>query len=156
YNFLLPLANDTLTRSLARVAATSVVNVVQPRTFREARPGLTLFFDRTDVDGSLQGVFLKLGEDDEPESRIVVARPGTLNLEGDRLWLDLASSTLHDYDTEDPSRYRTNFSQTHRILIAGDIGTQAQTSYEKAPRAQSITELVATARKARSTSMETY
>jgi len=156
YNFLLPAANETLTRSLARVAATSVVNVVQPRTFREARPGLTLFFDRTAPDGSLEGVFLKLGEDDEPESRIVIARRGTLNLEGDRLWLDLTSSTLHDYDSADPSRYRTNSSQTQRFLVAGDIGTQLQATYEKAPRAQSIAELLVTARKARKTSMDTY
>jgi LPS export ABC transporter permease LptG len=132
------------------------VNVVQPRTFREARQGLTLFFDRTDADGSLQGVFLKLGEDDEPENRIVVARRGALNLEGDRLWLDLASSTLHDYDTQDPSRYRTNFNQAQRILIAGEVGATLQASYEKAPRAQSIAELVVTARKAKANSMDTY
>src|SRR6266496_1866474 len=51
YNMVLPAANDVLTRSLTRVAATSVVNVVRPRTFREARSGVTLYFDRTAADG---------------------------------------------------------------------------------------------------------
>ena len=58
YNLVLPAANETLSRSLARVAATSVVNVVQPRTFREIRSGLTLFFDQTAPDGrSLRASF---------------------------------------------------------------------------------------------------
>jgi LPS export ABC transporter permease LptF/LPS export ABC transporter permease LptG len=157
YNFVLPPANDALTRSLARVAATSVVNVVQPRTFREAQPGLTFFFDRTGADGSLEGVFLKFGEGDEPEDRVIVARRGALNLEGDRLWLDLTSSTLHGYDRDDPSRYRTNFNQTQRILIAGRIGNpEAVASYEKPPRAQSIRELLSTARASENRSTETY
>jgi LPS export ABC transporter permease LptF/LPS export ABC transporter permease LptG len=157
YNFLLPWANETLSRSLARVAATSVVNVVQPRTFREVRPGLTFFFDRAAPDGALQGVFLKFGEGEEPENQIIVARFGALHLEGDRLWLDLTSSTLHGYDKEDPSRYRTNFNQTQRILIAGEIGNpEADTSYEKPARSQSIRELLQTARKAEKKSTETF
>ena len=157
YNFVLPVANDALSRSLARVAATSVVNVVSPRTFREVRPGLTFFFDRVAPDGTLQGVFLKLGEGDEPENQIIVARGGALNLEGDRLWLDLTSSTLHGYNSDDPSRYRTNFNQTQRILIAGEIGNlEAQTSYEKPARSQSIPELLQTARNAKAHSTETF
>src|SRR5712692_2888048 len=122
YDFVLPAANDRLSRAVARVAATSVVNVVAPRTFREARPGLTLFFDRTGADGrTLEGVFLKLGEEGDPDNRVVVAREGALHLEGDRLWLDLNSSTLHDYEKDDPSRYRTNFNLRQRILLAGDL-----------------------------------
>lgn len=157
YNFVLPLSNDALTWRLARVAATSVVNVVQPRTFREAHPGLTLFFDRTAPDGSLEGVFLRVGEGDEPEDQIIVARRGSLNLEGDRLWLDLTSSTLHGYNREDPSHYRTNFNQTQRILVAGEVGSlKAQVSYEKPARSQSIRELLATARKAQSRSVDSY
>src|SRR5688500_16114303 len=90
YNLVLPRANDELTRSMARVAATSVVNLVQPRTFREPRPGVTLFFDRVGADGrSFEGVFLKLGEDDGRTSRVVVARKGALALEQGKLWLDL-------------------------------------------------------------------
>jgi len=158
YNVVLPRANDTLTREMARVAATSVVNVVHPRTFREVRSGMTLFFDRTGADGrSLEGVFLKLGEDDEHKDQVIVARRGALSLEGDNLWLDLTSSVLHDYDPSDPSRYRTNRNQTQRILIAGDVGNPAgQVSYQKGLRAQSLRELFATAARVRGKSAEDY
>ncbi len=159
YNFVLPSANDRLSRSMARVAATSVVNVVQPRVFREVRPGLTLFFDRSAADGrSLEGVFLKLGEEYEPDSRIIVARRGALNLEGDNLWLDLYDSALHDYDKDDPARYRTNFNRTQRILVAGDIWNSpaAQISYDKSLRSQSLWELLRTARKVRASSAVNY
>src|SRR5450432_438353 len=75
YNLVLPRSNETLTRETARVASTSIVNVVHPRTFREVRSGLTLFFDRSAPDGrSLEGVFLKMGEEDEKTSQIIVAR----------------------------------------------------------------------------------
>jgi lipopolysaccharide export system permease protein len=80
-----------------------------------------------------------------------------LHLEGDRLWLDLTSSTLHGYHKEDPSRYRTNFNQTQRILIAGAIGShEADTSYEKPARSQSIRELLQSARKAEKKSTQTF
>lgn len=159
YNLVLPRANDALSRSMARLAATSVVNIVQPRVFREARPGLTLFFDRTATDGrTLEGVFVKLGEEYEKDNRVIVARRGALTLEGDRLWLDLFSSTLHDYDPADPSRYRTNRNQAQRILVAGDIGTSptAQISYEKSLRSQSLGELLETARRMRTQSAENF
>ncbi len=159
YNVVLPRANETLTRNLARVAATSVVNVVQPRTFREVRPGLTLFFDRTATDGrSLEGVFLQIGDEDERKTQIIVARRGTLNLEGDHLWLDLVSSTLHDFDPADPSRYRTNRNETQRILLAGDVGNPASTrvSYDKALRSQSLSELFATVRARRDLPPDKY
>ncbi len=159
YNAILPISNEALSHSMARVAATSVVNVVQPRTFREVRPGLTLFFDRTGADGhSLEGVFLKLGEESEHDNRLIVARRGRLTLEGNRLWLDLFSSTLHDYDASNPSRYRTNRNDTQRILLAGDVGNSpmAQVSYEKALRSQSISELLATARRMRQQSPENF
>jgi LPS export ABC transporter permease LptF/LPS export ABC transporter permease LptG len=156
YNFVLPPANETLTRSMTRVAATSVVNVVHPRVFREVRPGVTLFFDRTGEDGrSLEGVFVKLGDDLELK-RIIVARRGALTLEGDRLWLDLFSSTLHDFDSADPARYRTNRNQTHRVLIAGDLGGSANVSYDKSLRSQSIAELLDTARRVRARAPENY
>ncbi len=158
YNVVLPRANDTLTRNLARVAATSVVNVVQPRTFREVRPGLTLFFDRTSPDGrSLEGVFLQIGEE-EKSQQIIVARRGTLNLEGDHLWLDLVSSTLHDFNPADPSRYRTNRNETQRILLAGDVGNpvSTQVSFDKALRSQSLSELLATVREGSKLPPEQY
>jgi len=159
YNVVLPRANDTLTREMARVAATSVVNVVHPRTFREVRSGMTLFFDRTGPDGrSLEGVFLNLGEDDDHKDQVIVARRGALSLEGDNLWLDLTSSVLHDYDPSDPSRYRTNRNQTQRILIAGDVGNPAAAgvSYQKGLRAQSLNELLATAARVKPKSAEDY
>jgi LPS export ABC transporter permease LptF/LPS export ABC transporter permease LptG len=157
YNEVLPRANDALTRSMARVAATSVVNVVHPRIFREARPGLTLYFDRTGAEGrSLEGVFVKLGDDLEL-SRIVVARRGALTLEGDRLWLDLSQSTLHEYDPADPSRYRTNRNQTQRILLAGDLAAaSSRIAYDKSLRSQSISELARTAARVRSQSLVNY
>ena len=157
YNEVLPRANDALTRSMARVAATSVVNVVHPRVFREARPGLTLYFDRTGADGrSLEGVFVKLGDDLEL-SRIVVARRGVLTLEKDRLWLDLFQSTLHEYDPADPSRYRTNRNETQRILLAGDLAAaSSQIAYDKSLRSQSISELATTAERVRPVSMVNY
>lgn len=159
YNFVLPRANETLSRSLARVAATSVVNVVQPRTFREIRSGLTLFFDRTAADGrSLEGVFLQLGEEDEHKTEVIVARRGTLTLEGEHLWLDLFSSTLHDYDPANPSRYRTNRNESQRLLIAGDIGnpSSAVVSYDKSLRSQSLRELLVTARTVAAKSPENH
>ena len=159
YNLVLPGANEVLSRSLARVAATSVVNVVQPRTFREVRSGVTLFFDRAAPDGrTLEGVFVKLGEEYEKDLRVIVARRGVLTLEGDRLWLDLFNSEVHEYDASDPSRYRTNRSQTQRILIAGDIwnSAAAKVSYEKSLRAQSLSELAATARRVRRQSPENF
>ncbi len=157
YNLVLPAANETLSRSLARVAATSVVNVVHPRTFREVRSGVTIYFDRAAADGrTLDGVFVKLGEEYEKDQRVIVARRGALTLEGDRLWLDLFNSTLHEYDAGDPSRYRTNRSEAQRVLIAGDIWNSpgAQISYEKSLRSQSLGELFATARRARQASPE--
>lgn len=150
YNVLLPGANERLTRSLARVAATSVVNVVHPRTFREARPGVTLFFDHAGLDGrSLEGVFVKLGEEWEKDQRVIVARRGVLTLEGERLWLDLFNSTVHEYEAEDPAHYRMNRSEAQRVLLAGDIwnSSSANVSYEKSLRAQSVGELLATARR---------
>jgi len=149
YNTVLPWANDALTRSMARAAATSVINLVQPRTFREPRPGETLFFDRVGADGrSFEGVFLKVGQDDR-EDRVIVARRGALSLEGDALWLDLFDSTVHDFDATDPSRYRTYRNERQRILFAGDIWNEARTriTYEKALRAQSLGELLETARR---------
>ncbi|MGH9315927.1 MAG: LptF/LptG family permease [Thermoanaerobaculia bacterium] len=159
YNLVLPKANEALSVSMARVAATSIVNVVAPRTFREVRPGLILFFERTAADGrSLEGVLLKLGEEEERDNRLIVARRGQLTLEGDRLWLDLFSSTLHEYDTADPSRYRTNRNDAQRILVAGDIGTSvaAQVSHQKALRSQSLTELLETARRTRTNFPENF
>src|SRR5262249_56069691 len=67
YNLVLPATNAALERSMARVAATSIVNVVAPRTFREPRPGILFFFDRLGSDNrSFEGVFLKLGDEGEP------------------------------------------------------------------------------------------
>lgn len=159
YNLVLPGANDSLTRSLARVAATSVVNVVHPRTFREARSGVTLYFDHAGPDGrSLEGVFVKLGEEWERDQRVIVARRGILTLEGERLWLDLFQSTLHEYDPADPARYRLNRAQAQRVLLAGDIGlsSSASVSYEKGLRAQSLAELLESARRVRRESPENY
>lgn len=155
YNYVLPRANDELTRSMARLAATSVVNLVQPRTFREPRPGVTLFFDRIGADGkSFEGVFLKLGEEDQRSDRVIVARRGALALEGDKLWLDLFSSVVHDVDPANPSRYRSNRNEFQRILFSEDIETtaQARITYEKGLRAQSLRELIATARQMKNTS----
>jgi lipopolysaccharide export system permease protein len=155
HNYVLPRANEELTRSMARVAATSVVNLVQPRTFREPRPGVTLFFDRVGADGkSFEGVFLKLGQDDERSDRVIVARRGALSLEGDKLWLDLFSSVVHDVDPANPSRYRTNRNETQRILFSEDIEMTAQSriTYEKGLRAQSLGELLVTSRQMKNTS----
>lgn len=152
YNFVLPRANEELARSMARAAAGSVVNVVAPRSFREPRPGVMLFFDRVAADNrSLEGVFLKLGDEDSLTERIVVARKGALTLEENRLWLDLTSSTVHELDPAEPSRYRTTWNQTQRILFAGDIWRDPKTrvSQDTALRAQSLGELFQTARQAR-------
>ncbi|HZI67230.1 MAG TPA: LptF/LptG family permease, partial [Thermoanaerobaculia bacterium] len=159
YNLVLPRANDELTHSMARVAATAVVNLVQPRTFREPRPGVTLFFDRVGADErSFEGVFLKLGEDDGRTSRVIVARKGALTLEGGKLWLDLFSSVVHEVNLQDPTRYRTNRNEFQRILFSEDIEATAQSriSYEKGLRAQSLAELIATERSVRGKSPERH
>jgi LPS export ABC transporter permease LptF/LPS export ABC transporter permease LptG len=158
YNTVLPWANEELTRSLARAAATSAINLVQPRTFREPRAGETLFFDRIGADGrSFEGVFLRIG-DGEQEDRLILARRGALNLERDELWLDLFDSTVHEYDPADPSRYRTYANERQRILFAGDIWNEPRSriTYEKALRAQSLGELLATARRVEGRSPERY
>ncbi len=144
YNAVLPATNAELERAMARVAATSIVNLVSPRTFREPRPGITFFFDRIAPDGrSFEGIFLKLGEEAEAPNRIIVARRGGLTLEGDRLWLDLYGSTVHEIDPEDPSRYRTSQNAAQRLLLAGlaasPTGSSAVSS--RGVRARSLPEL---------------
>jgi LPS export ABC transporter permease LptG/LPS export ABC transporter permease LptF len=149
YNVALPPANEALSAAMGRVAATSVVNLVQPRTFREPRPGTTLFFDRIGSDGrSFEGVFLTLGEEGQA-GEVIVAERGQLVLEGDRLWLELLSSTVHVLDPANPSRYRVNRNESQRILFAGNIDAAARgrVSYEKGLRAQSLPELLRAARR---------
>lgn len=151
YNVVLPATNAALERSMARVAATSIVNVVSPRTFREPRPGILFFFDRIDPDGKgFQGVFLKLGDEGEPPNRVIVARRGSLALEGDQLWLDLTSSTVHEIDPEDPSRYRMTRNDSQRLLLAGESMNPAGATVttQKGIRARTLAELIATARSA--------
>jgi LPS export ABC transporter permease LptG/LPS export ABC transporter permease LptF len=157
YNAVLPRANDVLGQTMARIAATSIVNVISPRTFREPRPGVTLFFDRAGADGrSLEGVFLRLSDEDPASDRdeIVVARRGALRLEEDRLWLDLESSTVHQYSPSDPSRYRVSWNRSQRILFAGAVtrDSRSQVTYEKGLRAQSLADLMASAARAAKTS----
>jgi LPS export ABC transporter permease LptG/LPS export ABC transporter permease LptF len=149
YNVVLPATNAALERSMARVAATSIVNVVAPRTFREPRPGILFFFDRVGADGrSFEGVFLKLGDEGEPPNRVIVAKRGGLTLEGDSLWLDLYGSTVHEADPEDPARYRTTRNASQRVLLAGEgvNSTGARVMSEKGIRARTLQELWAAAR----------
>jgi LPS export ABC transporter permease LptG len=136
---------------MARVAATSIVNVVAPRTFREPRPGITFFFDRVAPDGrSFEGVFLKLGDEIEPPNRIIVARQGGLTLEGDRLWLDLTQSTVHEVDPDDPTRYRATRNASQRLLLAGEAGggpPGSSVTVTRTWRTQSLTELLRAVRR---------
>ena len=144
YNVVLPPANQELQTSMTRVAATSIVNVVAPRTFREPRPGITFFFDRTAPDNrSFEGVFLRLGEDVGTPDRIVVARQGALTLEGDRLWLDLRQSEVHELDPEDPARDRVSRNDTQRLLLAGESSNApgATVRVERGLRSQTLPEL---------------
>jgi lipopolysaccharide export system permease protein len=156
YDLVLPRSNELLIRSMARLAATSVVSIVSPRTFREPRPGVTLFFDRTGEEGrALEGVFLSLGEEGFPADRqeTIVARRGSLAVEENRLWLDLDLSTVHDYSPVDPSRYRVSSNRSQRILFSTLAPESSSGSHpEKGLRAQSISELAASARRARETS----
>jgi LPS export ABC transporter permease LptG/LPS export ABC transporter permease LptF len=149
YNLVLPATNAELERSMARVAATSIVNVVAPRTFREPRPGILFFFDRLAPDNrTFEGVFLKLGDEAEPPNRVIVARSGMLTLEDDRLWLDLFGSTVHEIDPDDPSRYRTSRNASQRLLLAGE-GVNApgsRVTVERGIRARTLPELWASAR----------
>ena len=144
YNVVLPPANEALQASMVRVATTSIVNLVAPRTFREPRPGITFFFDRASADGrSFEGVFLRLGDESEPPNRIIVAQRGTLTLEGDRLWLDLFQSTVHELDAADPSRDRTSQNETQRLLLAGDTSPPpgASVRVQRGLRSQTLPEL---------------
>lgn len=148
YNGVLPATNAALEQAMARVAATSIVNVVAPRTFREPRPGITFFFDRVAADGrSFEGVFLKLGDEAEAPNRVIVARRGGLALEGDRLWLDLYGSTVHEVDSADPSRYRTTRNASQRLLLAGQAENSPGTRVvsERGVRARTLPELWALA-----------
>jgi LPS export ABC transporter permease LptF/LPS export ABC transporter permease LptG len=156
YNYALPAANDALAQALARLAATSAVNLAQPRVFREIRPGVTLFFDRRGADNrSLEGVFLSFAQ--EGENRTILARSGRVTLEGGDLWLDLEDSVAHETDPTDPARYRVDRNASQRILFAGDIwrSPRAQVSYEKGLRAQSLEELLRTARHEAATRRDT-
>ncbi len=148
YNAVLPATNEALERSMARVAASSIVNVVAPRTFREPRPGITFFFDRVAADGrSFEGIFLKLGDESEAPNRVIMARRGGLTLEADRLWLDLFDSTVHEVDPRDPSRYRMTRNASQRLLLAGEVenGPGTRVTSEKGIRARSLPELIAAA-----------
>ena len=148
YNVVLPPANQALQVSMARVAATSIVNVVAPRTFREPRPGVTFFFDRVAADGrSFEGVFLKLGDETEAPNRLIVARHGGLTLEEDRLWLDLTESTVHERDPGDPARYRISHNQTQRLLLAGEVSSGGRIRIERGLRSQSLPQLLRSARR---------
>jgi lipopolysaccharide export system permease protein len=161
YNEVLPRSNELLSQTMARMAATSVVNLVSPRTFREPRPGTTLFFDRVGSDGrSFEGVFLALGDEEATDrDEIIVARRGALRLEQDALWLDLDSSTVHQFSPSDPSRYRVSWNRSQSILFAGDVGgggLRSRATSEKGLRAQSLSELFASARRARQGPSERY
>jgi LPS export ABC transporter permease LptG/LPS export ABC transporter permease LptF len=148
YNVVLPPANQALEKSMVRMAATSIVNVVAPRTFREPRPGVMLFFDRVGSDGrSFEGIFLVLGDPSEPPDRVIVARRGALALEGDRLWLDLFGSTVHELDPQDPSRYRISRNESQRLLLAGELANPSNTRVvsERGIRSQSLGQLWRTA-----------
>ncbi len=149
YNAVLPIANAALEKSMVHVAATSIVNVVAPRTFREPRPGVTFFFDRVGPDGrSFEGMFLMLGDAAEPPYRIIVARRGALALEGDQLWLDLFDSTVHELEPEDPSRYRISRNDSQRLLLAGEFGNppNARAVSAGGVRSQTLSQLWAVAR----------
>ena len=123
-----PATNALLERSMARVAATSIVNVVAPRTFREPRPGITFFFDRVARRRPLlRGHLPEARRRAEAPNRIIVARRGGLTLEGDRLWLDLFESTVHEVDPQDASRYRTSRNASQRLLLAGESVNAAGT-----------------------------
>jgi LPS export ABC transporter permease LptG/LPS export ABC transporter permease LptF len=148
YTVVLPPANALLQSSMARVAATSIVNVVSPRTFREPRPGITFFFDRVAPNGrNFEGVFLKLGDETEAPNRVIVAKSGGLTLEDDRLWLDLVESTVHERDPGDPARYRVSRNATQRLLLAGEISTGGRVQIERGLRSQSLSQLIRSARK---------
>ncbi len=79
----------------------------------------------------------------EPPNRIIVARRGTLTLEGDRLWLDLFESTVHELDAADPARDRTSRNETQRLLLAGDTSAPAGSSVrvQRSLRSQTLPEL---------------
>jgi LPS export ABC transporter permease LptF/LPS export ABC transporter permease LptG len=144
YNVVLPPANQALQTAMVRVAATSIVNVVAPRTFREPRPGITFFFDRMAPDGrSFEGVFLRLGEDEGSPDRIIVARQGALTLEADQLWLDLRQSEVHEVDPGDPSRDRISRNDTQRLLLAGEASHAAGSGIrvQRGVRSQTLPEL---------------
>lgn len=144
YNVVLPPANALLERSMVRLAATSIVNVAAPRTFREPRPGVTLFFDRVAPDGrSFEGIFLVLGESAEAPFRVIVARRGALSLEEDRLWLDLYGSTVHELDPDDPSRYRISRNASQRLLLAGEFSNPVNSRVisDRSIRAQNLRQL---------------
>ena len=144
YNVVLPPANQALQAAMVRVAATSIVNVVAPRTFREPRPGITFFFDRASADGrAFEGVFLRLGEDEGAPDRIIVAKQGALTLEGDRLWLDLRESEVHELDPTDPSRDRVSRNDTQRLLLAGEASNApgASVQVHRGVRSQTLPEL---------------
>ena len=144
YNVVLPPANEALQTAMTRVAATSIVNLVAPRTFREPRPGITFFFDRAAPDGrAFEGVFLRLGDDVGAPDRIIVARQGSLALEGDRLWLDLRQSEVHELDPDDPSRDRVSRNETQRLLLAGEAPNPsgAGVRVERGLRSQALPEL---------------
>ena len=148
YNVILPPANEALQASMTRVAASSIVNLVAPRTFREPKPGITFFFDRAAADGrSFEGVFLRLGDDVGAPDRIIVAKQGSLSLEGDRLWLDLRQSEVHELDAADPSRDRVSRNDTQRLLLAGEsaIPGGGTVRVQRGVRSQSLPELWKTA-----------
>ena len=121
---VLPDANQAFRDIVFRTVATATQNDVKSRVFYQGLPGMVLYVDEVDLQGTgWSGVFLAdTGDDDAP--RIYVADEGRIVLDPANRQVDivLTSGAAHEVDPADPSTYNVNrFDETVLGLDPDDV-----------------------------------
>ena len=121
---LLPDANQAFRDIVHRTIAAGTEDDVKARVFSRNLPGLVIYVNEVDVQGTgWSGVFLADGRDDDPP-RVYVADEGRIVLDpADRqVDIELRSGAAHDVDPSDPSTYHVNrFDEVLLGLDAEDV-----------------------------------
>ena len=107
---LLPDANQAFREIADRNVAAATENDVKARVFYQGLPGMVLYVDAVDLQGTgWSGVFLADSRDDDSH-RIYVADEGriVLDLANRQVDIVLTSGAAHDVDQADPSTYNVN------------------------------------------------
>ena len=121
---LMPDANQAFRDIVFRNVAAATENDVKSRVFYQGLPGMVLYVNEVDLQGTgWSGVFLAdTGDDDAP--RIYIADAGRIVLDPANRQVDivLTSGAAHDVDQADPSTYNINrFDETVLGLDPDDV-----------------------------------